>query len=253
MSRIQQQFAKRPAFVAYLTAGDGGMARTLEASLALVAGGVDILEIGLPFSDPVADGPTIEQAAERALAQGFTLDQVLQLISDFRQQSSVPIILFSYYTPLFLASKKGFFEKAKNAGVDGCLIVDLPIEEAAEHIQLCNKIGMDPVFLISPSTPAERMKLINQYSRGMLYYACRKGTTGIKDQFPEDFIDKMREIKSHTTLPVAVGFGISNKTMAQKALEYADGFVIGSLFVKAIAEGKSAAQLTELAQSLDPR
>lgn len=254
MSKISDVFQKRPAFVGYLTAGDGGIEHTLECLKALVKGGVDIIEIGVPFSDPVADGPAIQAASARALENGTTIEDVFELVQKFRQYSNVPVILFSYYNPIYIASQKyDFFNKAKEAGVDGCLIVDIPVEESDQYYQNCIKSNIDPIFLISPSTPMERIQLISQKSRGMLYYVCRKGTTGVKSELPEDLIEKIEQIKSVSSLPVVVGFGISNQEMAKSVIQYADGFVVGSLFVKAAAEKIELSQLTDLVSSIDPR
>lgn len=252
MNRITQQFKTGPAYVAYLTAGDGGMERTAEAMLALIDAGVTILEVGVPFSDPVADGPTIQQAAARALAQGTTLADIFNLIAQLRKQTQIPIILFSYYNPI-LAYGKNFYTDAKQAGVDGCLIVDLPLEEASQHYQLCQQVNLDPILLIAPSTPLERVKQINQQGQGFLYYVSRKGTTGIKSFLPDDFADKMTAIKAVTTLPIVVGFGIASREAAKAVISHADGFVIGSLFVDAVAQGMTRHEITELAKSIDPR
>ncbi len=252
MSKIAQQFKQGPAFVAYLTAGDGGIQRTEQAALALIKGGVNILEIGVPFSDPVADGPTIQQAHTRALQNHTTLQDTLSLVKSLRQQTDVPIILFSYYNPIFQALKNDFFVKAKQAGVDGCLIVDLPVEESADYFAACKENNIDPVLLLAPSTPVERIEKINSHGSGMLYYACRKGITGVQQALPADFANKMKLIKQHTNLPVVAGFGIADAAIAKKVLQVADGFVVGSRFVKAVAQGLMLDELTALAKSIDP-
>ena len=251
MSVIEETLRKQSGFVGYLTAGDGGLSRSKEAMLALIKGGVNILEVGVPFSDPVADGATIEAAAARALKLGASLEGVLELIRDLRKETDVPIILFSYYNPVFQAGED-FFKRAHDAGVNGCLIVDLPIEESDAYCQSCEAANIDSVFLISPSTPIDRIKQINNKSKGMLYYVCRTGTTGVKNTMPEDLKQRLADIKSVATLPVVAGFGISNRDMAAEVLNHADGFVVGSLFVKAVADGKTAAELTMLASSLNP-
>ena len=252
MNRIEKIFKKGPAFVAYLTAGDGGIHRTFEASLALIAGGVNILEIGVPFSDPVADGPVIQRAASRALASGTTLNDILKLIEKLREHTDIPLILFSYLNPILNAVKKDFFAKAKNAGLDGVLLVDCPYEEAKEIHQQCTKNNLAPIYVITPTTSVERLKQIDHHGRGFLYYACRKGTTGVRDAMPEDLANKLREIKSLAHHPVVVGFGISNKEMATEVLQHANGFVVGSLFVKALEDGMSLPELTVMAKNLLP-
>lgn len=253
MSKITSVFKKQPGYVGYIVAGDGGMQRSLMMMCALVEGGVNILEIGVPFSDPVADGPVIQTAAARSVANGTTLENVLDLVQQFRKYHSTPIILFSYFNPIYIAEKKyDFYARAKAVGVDGCLIVDAPIEEMSEYHAACIKNDIDPIFLIAPSTSIERIKMINDKAKGMLYYVCRKGTTGIKNDFPLDMQHRLMEIKSIVTLPVVVGFGISHPEMAKTVIKRADGFVIGSLFVQAVAENKSAEQLTVLARSFNP-
>lgn len=253
MSIIQDVFKKGPAYVAYLIAGDGGMKKSLADMLALIEGGVDILEIGMPFSDPVADGPTITKAAIRSLDQGTTLDDVLNLVKSIRQKTEIPIILFTYYNPIFIAASQDFYARAKAAGVNGILTVDLPLEESQEYQMNCKQHDLDPVFLVAPSTPIDRVREIARYSKGMLYYVCRKGVTGVKNELPEELAQKLAEIKSVATLPVVVGFGISNKQMAESVIQHADGFVVGSLFVKAVEKGMQTNDLTLLAQSIDPR
>ncbi len=252
MSKIEETLRKEPGFVGYLIAGDGGLSRSKEAMLALIEGGVNVLEVGLPFSDPVADGATIQSAASRALKAGTTVKGVFDLIRELREETDIPIILFSYYNPILQAGEN-FFERAKAAGVDGCLIVDLPIEESDSYCRACEKAGIDPIFLIAPSSRGERIKEIHDKSKVMLYYVCCSGTTGVKDSVPEDFKKRLSDIKSISTLPVVAGFGISKREMADAVLKCADGFVVGSLFVKAVADGKSADELKALAASIDPR
>lgn len=253
MNRIQKTFNKGPAFISYLTAGDGGMNYSLKAMLALIEGGVDILEIGVPFSDPVADGPVIQKAIDRALQQQTDIFDVLNLVKKIRKHSEVPIVLFSYYNPILAAQSKNVFQLAKDSGVDAILIVDLPLEEASEYCILCEAAKLDPIFVVTPSTPVTRIKAIDDYASGFLYYACRKGTTGVRSDLPEGIEEKLSEIKAISNIPVVAGFGISNKPAAAEVLKYADGFVVGSRFVKAVEEGASANELKQLAIDLDPR
>lgn len=252
MSIIEKTLREQGGFVAYLTAGDGGMQRTKEAMLALIQGGVNIVEVGLPFSDPIADGPTIQAAAARALESGATLENVFQLIREIKNETQVPVILFTYYNPIVNAGST-FYRRAKEAGIDGCLVVDLPLEESKAYQEACIKENLDPIFLISPSTPKERIKRISEASRGMLYYVTRSGTTGVRDEVPSDLKEKLKMIKSVSSLPVVAGFGIANRDMAKAMLAYADGFVVGSLFVKAVAQGETPKQIQILAESIDPR
>jgi len=177
---------------------------------------------------------------------------VFALIAELRKETQVPIILFSYCNPILNAGDE-VYSRAKAAGVDGFLLVDLPIEESADYCRACAEAGIDPVFLVSPSTPFNRMKQIVSKSKGMLYYVTRSGTTGVSSVWPKNLQEQLAQIKSVTSLPVVAGFGIANQEMAAAVLQHADGFVVGSLFVDAVAQGKSAQQLTSLAHSLDPR
>lgn len=253
MSRIERLFANDKAFIAYLTAGDGGIQRTLEAALALIEGGVNMLEIGMPFSDPVADGPIIQRAAARSLAAGTTLQDVLYLTTEIRKRSDIPLILFSYFNPILSALQSDFLHDAKKAGIDGLLLVDCPLEESYVVRQQCMQNEIALIYVITPSTTLERLKKIDQYAQGFLYYACRKGTTGIRDTLPRDFQQNIESLKKVIHRPVVVGFGISNQEMANNVLEHADGVVVGSLFVKTLEEGSSPSILATLARELCPK
>ena len=227
MSRISKAFAKRDAFVGYLTAGDAGK----KEFLALLEMGVNVLEIGIPFSDPVADGPVIQKAMERSLNNGTTPEKVLHLVQDLRKETEVPLILFTYLNPI-QRDLKGFLSQAKQAGVDGILVVDLPLEESAEYLEICEEVGLDPIFVIAPSTPPKRIGEIARVAKGFLYYACRKGTTGARKGLPEDLAGKIAQIRAKSALPIAVGFGISDRETGRAILKIADGFVVGSHFVE---------------------
>lgn len=253
-TRIQHAFAQKKLLVGYLTAGDGGIERSLEAALALIKGGVGLLEIGLPFSDPIADGPVIQRAAARALAQGTTMEQVLHLVRSIRQYSDIPLILFTYLNPLlqYLNQNKSLAQ-LKKAGLDGVLWVDASLEECAPLVQAAQAVNLASIFVISPTTSPERIAQMNELGSGFLYYACRNGTTGVRDALPNNFIEKIRQIKRITHLPVVAGFGISNAQMAAQVLEHTDGVVVGSLFVKAIEQGASSQALIQLAQSIYPQ
>jgi tryptophan synthase alpha chain len=238
-------FAKGPAFIAYLTLGDGGLDYSLESALALVKGGVDLLEIGLPFSDPIADGPVIQKAMERSLKSGTRAKDLIPFLRAIRQVSEIPVVLFSYYNPI-LASGVTFLSEAKEAGADGMLLVDLPYELTPDS-------SLDPILVVSTSTPQQRLQKIVQKGRGFIYYACQRGTTGMRDRLPPHFEYDIARIKRETTLPVVVGFGISNRESARQAIQAADGFVIGSFFVEAMSRKITAEELMSLAQQIDPR
>jgi tryptophan synthase alpha chain len=253
IEKIKHAFVKNKIFAAYLTAGDGGMDKTYAAAKALIEGGVNLLEIGVPFSDPIADGPVIQHAAERSLKQGTTLQEVLEVSKKIHQDyPDVPLILFSYFNPILSVLKKDFFKQAAQSGIDGALIVDCPLEEADDFHQACMKADIAPIYILTPSTPIERIKKIDAAGEGFLYYACRKGTTGVKSALPDDFVQKMQQIKSYAKLPILAGFGISQRDTAQAVLEHADGVVVGSLFVKTYAEGASMEALKELAKTIRP-
>jgi len=252
MSRIQTAFAGSKRFLGYLTAGDGGFDFSLEACLALESGGVDLLEIGVPFSDPVADGPVIQRATQRALEAGTTPGDVLELGRRIRAKSEIPLLLFSYYNPV-LSGGEAFLERAAGAGYDGILVVDLPPEEAGEHVSACRGLGLDTVFIASPSTLPSRFPLLEDVSSGFLYYVIRKGTTGMKEGLPEEYAPAMKALRSAIKLPVAAGFGIASRRSAAEALASADGFVVGSAFVNAVEGGADPFGLAELARTLDPR
>ena len=254
LSRIQQLFANDKAFAAYLTAGDGGIQRTLDAALALIDGGVNMLEIGIPFSDPVADGPVIQRAAARSLGNGTTLQEILWLVKEIRKRHHhIPLILFSYLNPILAALQFDFLSIAKNAGVDGLLLVDCPLEESQFIRDQCDQHDIALIYVITPATSLTRMQKINGNAQGFLYYACRKGTTGVRNALPDDFQQKIQAIKSMVNLPVIVGFGMSNPEMVHSVLEHADGVVVGSLFVKMLEEGVQPSILTACAQHIYPR
>ncbi len=242
---IAKTFAKGPALIGYFTLGDGGMDYSLASALALVEGGVDLLEIGLPFSDPVADGPIIQKAMERSLKNGTKTQDLIPFIKAFREKSQVPIVVFSYYNPILAAGKR-FLDEAHAAGANGILIVDLPFEEIPQS-------ALDPILIVSASTSQERLEKIVQKGRGFIYYVCQKGTTGMRGQLPLGSSSAISRIKQATRLPVAIGFGISNKETAEQAFEFADGVVVGSYFVEAMGRKASTEELKQLVKNIDPR
>ncbi len=253
MNAFNAAFKNNQAFIAYLTAGQRGLNYTEEAAHALVEGGVDILEIGVPFSDPVADGPTIQAAMQDALTHNVTLIDVLTVIKRIKQACKIPIVLFTYYNPLFKLGMAHALENAKAAGVDGILVVDLPLEESKPYYEQCSHHGILPIGLISPSTNVSRIQLMSQRTFGFLYYVARNDTTGVKHSLPNGFEKNIQRIKNVTTQPVVAGFGIGERTLAQRALNAADGFVVGSAIINAITAGAPPTELTTLACQIDPR
>ncbi|OPY10748.1 MAG: Tryptophan synthase alpha chain [Syntrophus sp. PtaB.Bin138] len=242
MSRIGQVFQKlkergEKALVAYVTAGDPDLEKTREIMIGLKDAGVDILEIGVPFSDPTADGPVIQEAAQRALKKGTTLENILDMIEDLRKTEDLPpVVLFGYYNPVYAYGIERFADRAKAAGVDGLLVVDLPPEEAGELRRETDSRGMDFISLIAPTTSAERIGLIARQGRGFLYYISITGVTGTARPDMESVTRDIARIRACTDLPLVVGFGISTPEQAGAFGPLADGIVIGSAFVRLIAE-----------------
>ncbi len=250
MLRIKHAFENK-AKIAYLTAGDGGMTRSVESFLALVNGGANLLEVGIPYSDPVADGPVIQAAMERSLKAGTTVASSLAIINQIRMQSDVAIIAFTYFNPI-CNDLLGFLTKLKQAGADGVLIVDLPYEEAADFYFYCKNLELSPITVVSPSTKLERMqKILTKLDNGFIYYACQKGTTGTRDGLPSDLSDQLANIKHGTNLPIAGGFGVSNNQMVREILAKSDGCVVGSYLVKQLEKlNITSEELTGITQDL---
>lgn len=249
MNRIQREFMQGKVFAAYITAGDGVLEHQLSMICALLAGGVNLLEIGIPFSDPIADGVVIQRAMARALDAGTTMDDVLRLIAAVRAESDVPIIVFTYYNPI-LSAKNSVLPCFKQAGADGILVVDLPFEEAENHFNACVEAKLDPIAVLSPSSIMTRIQRYIHHCRGFIYYACQQGTTGIRAGLPSDLDSKIAAIRLISDLPVMVGFGIADSAAAEHARAVADGFVVGSHFVRAIEQGVSPNELKMLAAVL---
>ena len=240
MNRIEKKFADlkakgEKALILYLTAGDPNLAQTEELILTLDRVGVDILEIGVPFSDPTADGPVIQEAAQRSLQGGTTLSAILEMITRIRKVATIPIVLFTYYNPIFAYGNERFAIKAKAAGVDGVLVVDLPPEEADELRNFTDPQGIDFITLTAPTTDDRRLAKIVRTSSGFIYYISVTGVTGTKEPEPEAAALDLQRIRKVTDLPVAVGFGISTPAQVRKFAALADGVVIGSAFVKWIS------------------
>ncbi len=253
MNRLHAIFKKKKAFVGYLTAGHMGLHYTEQAACALVNGGVDILEIGLPFSDPTADGPVIQHAMEDALARGTHVDAALECIMRIKKRTTAPVVLFTYYNLLHAKGLSDALQCAKQAGVDAVLVVDLPLEASKPYLEHANKHKLDTIGLISPSSNERRIEQISRAHHGFLYYVCRHGTTGIKPSLPQDYAAKLARIRGLTESPIVSGFGIGTRALAADAIQHADGFVVGSAFVKAISDGKAPNDLQQLAAHIKPR
>ena len=242
------------ALVAYLTAGDPAPGRTAALALAMERGGASIIELGVPFSDPIADGPVIQRASERALKAGTTLRRVLDIAEEIRRQSEVPIVLFSYMNPLMRYGFEKLAEEAARRGVDGVLLTDLSVEEAEGPVKALRKHNLDTVFLAAPTSTLDRLRLVAQYTSGFVYVVSRAGVTGEQAQVAGGVSALVERLRGYTSLPVAVGFGVSKPEHAAQIAEYAEGVVVGSAFVRLIEEhGQDAdleARLEEFTRSL---
>lgn len=235
--RFEELAAKnQKGFVAYITAGDPSFEATLAIAHALEDSGVDVLELGLPFSDPLADGPTIQAASGRALAAGMTVVRALELVRRFREKSDLPVVLFTYLNPIYSYGFERFLTDASAAGADGLLILDLPPEEASRNAELVLEGGLDPIRLIAPTTPPERMAAIAATGRGFLYYVSREGVTGEQTSISDTIAAQVAELRRHSALPIAVGFGISSPEQSAAVARDADAVVVGSAIVRRIAE-----------------
>lgn len=224
----------RKSFIAYLTAGDPSPELTVELVLALERGGADVIELGVPFSDPIADGPVIQRASERALAAGINLPLLLESVRAIRKRSEVPLLLFSYLNPLLRYGFGRLARDASAAGVDGVLLTDLSVEEAAEPVRELRSHGLDTVFLAAPTSTDRRLQLVADYSSGFIYLVSRTGVTGEQRSLSEAAAPLIGRMRAHSELPLAVGFGISTPAQVEEAARIADGVVVGSALVRMI-------------------
>ncbi len=240
MSRLQNQLARlkqarRTALIPFITAGDPNPEFTVPALHALVEAGADIIELGVPFSDPMADGPVIQKASERALAHRMSLRRVLEMVKQFREQDQVtPVVLMGYLNPVECMGYRTFTDQAQAAGVDGVLTVDLPPEESAELAPMLREAGVDPIYLLAPNSTEERIRSMGQLGSGYLYYVSLKGVTGASHLDMDQVQNKLAQIRSLTDLPVGVGFGVKNAETAAELARFADAVVVGSALVSSI-------------------
>ena len=241
MSRLAQRFAQlkahnKKALVSYIMAGDPNPEMTVPLFHDIVAAGVDILEIGLPFSDPMADGPVIALAAERAMVAGTSTLDALAMVKQFRKQDQeTPVVLMGYLNPVEVIGYENFVKIASEAGVDGMILVDLPPEEAADFDQILQQYNMDQVFLLAPTSTDERIQHVIKQARGFIYYVSLKGVTGAATLDTQAVAERIGRIKQYTDLPIGVGFGISDAASAKAVGEVADAVIVGSAFVKLFA------------------
>jgi tryptophan synthase alpha chain len=266
MNRIDATFARlrgagRTALVPYVTAGDPSLAATLQIMAALVEAGADIIELGVPFSDPMADGPVIQRASERALAQHVGLLDVLRIVRDFRtRDTATPIVLMGYANPIEAMGVAAFAQNAQAAGVDGVIVVDYPPEEAAEFCRLLAGCAIAPIFLLSPTTPEARIRTIAAIAKGFVYYVSLTGVTGAAHLDTAEVGRRLAEIRRHVRLPVGVGFGIRDAASAQAIAAHADAVVIGARLIQEIENGspgeaaaRAGAWLAGIRRALDER
>ena len=255
MNRITKKFEAlksegRKGLVGYLTAGDPDMERSERNIKDAIAGGLDLLELGIPFSDPTADGPTIQEASQRSLASGTTLRSAIELVGRLRKKTDIPIVLFGYANPFFVYGYDKLCADAAKAGVDGFLVVDMPFGESGEMQDALDRHGLFRIPLIAPTTGKARAAAILEEARGFVYYIMFKGVTGTRGEVAGDVGDHIGTLRQLTDLPIAVGFGISNGEQAREAAKSADAVVVGSALVEAGLEGRLATLVPELSDAL---
>jgi tryptophan synthase alpha chain len=240
MSNIKNAFANGKAFIGFVTGGDPSIEKTKEFVLEMVKAGADLVEIGIPFSDPIAEGPVIQEANNRALAAGTTVEKLFGLVAELRQETAVPLVFMTYVNPVFHYGYNAFFKRGKDVGLDGIIIPDLPFEEQAPVREAASQYDIDLISLIAP-TSEERTKEIAKNATGFIYLVSSMGVTGVRNEITTDLVSITAAIKSVTSLPVAIGFGIHFPAQAVEMAHVADGIIIGSAIVKLVAEHKTKA------------
>lgn len=238
------------ALIAYLTAGDPSVESTASLVAALERGGADLIELGVPFSDPIADGPVIQRASERALKAGAHLSQVLKIAREIRQTSQIPLLLFSYLNPLLRFGFQRLAEEAVAAGIDGVLMTDLSVEEAGEFVPVLREAGLDTVFLAAPTSTQRRLELVALYSSGFVYLVSRTGVTGERTNLANSALPLVQAMRRHTDLPLAVGFGVSRPEHVRELGALADGVVVGSSIVRMIEQHAGSTDLEDRLEGL---
>lgn len=247
INRIEKKFRdlrklKKKAFIAYITAGDPSLSITKKIVLALEDSGADIIELGIPFSDPLADGPTIQAASHRALLKGVNLKKIFSLVAELRRKTKIPIVFMTYYNPVLRYGIQDFVANCKKIGVDGVIVPDLPFEEAGDLIKLSKAYGIATIFLAAPTSTRDRISNIVKKSSGFIYYVSLTGVTGARVKLPPEVTSNVRVIKSMTNKPVVVGFGISTPGQVRKVSMVADGVIVGSAIVKIVGNNQRHAK-----------
>jgi tryptophan synthase alpha chain len=250
MSRIGGVLARlrargERALVPFVTAGDPDLGTTEALVLAMAEAGADLVEIGVPFSDPIADGPTIQRASERALARGTSLRRALELAKRLRARSEVPLLLMGHANPFYAMGPRGFAEAAAEAGLDGLIVADLPPEEGADLYGAAAEAGIDAVLLAAPTTTQARLRMLAERTRGFLYYVSLTGVTGARARLAADLEAAVRRVKAISDVPVCVGFGVSTPEHAAEIARYADGVVVGSAIVDRVEAARSAEEVVD--------
>jgi tryptophan synthase alpha chain len=235
MSRVEQAFAKGKALIPFITAGDPDLKTTEQLILAMAKAGADLIELGIPFSDPVAEGPVIQLASERALQAGATTDKILALVSRVRKESDVPLAFMTYINPVFAYGIDRFMHDSREAGVDALIIPDLPFEEREEIIPYCSQYGIELISMIAP-TSQERIKMIAREARGFVYCVSSLGVTGVREQISTEAENMVAMVKAVQDIPCAVGFGISSPEQAQQISQTADGVIVGSAIMQIVEQ-----------------
>ena len=253
MKRIEATFrrlaeAGRGALIPFMMAGDPDPAASADLAVEILEAGADILELGIPFSDPVADGPVIQRAGQRALESGTGIKEILGMVGRIRGESQAPLVLMTYYNPVYLYGEERFMEEAVKAGADAVLMVDLPPEEGAPFFEKVKGAGLDSILMVTPTTTGHREEKILDIASGFIYCVSRRGTTGARRDIPEELREKVAGIKERTDLPVAVGFGISTRDQVERILSLADGAIIGSALISALEEGEDLTEKLTIAR-----
>jgi len=241
MNRIEKKFRElkkkgKKAFIVFITAGFPNFEITRRLVLELEKNGADLIELGVPFSDPLADGPVIQESSRLSIESGTNLSKILALVKSLRRQTQVPLCLMTYYNLIFCFGKRRFLNFASSSGVDGVIIPDLPPEEDKDFILSCRRYNIDTIFFLSPTTTARRIPFINRFSRGFIYYVSLTGVTGAREKLPADLIKNLKLIKKNTDKPVCVGFGVSKPTQVGEIFRIADGVIVGSAVIKKIQQ-----------------
>lgn len=244
MNRIDRKFKelrgrKKKAFIAYICAGDPDLPTTRKLVLALDKAGVDIIELGIPFSDPLADGPTIQKASQRALKKRVNLPAIFSLVRSLRKDTEIPLVLMGYYNPIYHYGEAGFVKDARRSGADGVIVPDLSPEGAGELLKACQEHDFDPIFLVAPTSTRERIRLIAQKSKGFIYYVSLTGVTGARKTLPACIKEHIIAVKRITKKPVCVGFGVSSPAQVKQLSRFCDGVIVGSAIINKIEKNLS--------------